>query len=245
MRQQQKKNRMRGRGRKAPNPMSRNYESNGPDVKIRGNPAHIAEKYTALARDALSSGDIVMAENYLQHAEHYNRIIAAAQAMNVRGDENGPMHGRGPQPAFDSFRDDDDDQPDTGDEDEGDYGSQRQPHVQAQPQPQASQSAPQANPQGGAQGGSQGSGEEPRGNREFRNRRDQRPRRRPRSEDGQNGAEINSAPREPRGEGRPERAERGERPERAERADRSGMSADAAMLPESLFGSPAARGAEE
>src|SRR5690606_15171880 len=41
----------------------------------------IAEKYTALARDAQAAGDRVMAENYLQHAEHYNRIIAAAQGQ--------------------------------------------------------------------------------------------------------------------------------------------------------------------
>jgi hypothetical protein len=76
---------MRGRNnnqnRKGPNPLTRNYESNGPDVKIRGSAQQIAEKYAALARDAMSSGDRVMAENYLQHAEHYNRIIAAAQAQ--------------------------------------------------------------------------------------------------------------------------------------------------------------------
>ncbi len=68
-------------GRKPQNPLSRNYESSGPDVKIRGTAAQIAEKYIALARDASSSGDSVMAENYLQHAEHYNRIIMAAQAQ--------------------------------------------------------------------------------------------------------------------------------------------------------------------
>lgn len=62
------------------NPLSRNYDSNGPDVKIRGTAAHIAEKYTAMARDALSSGDTVTAENLFQHAEHYNRIIMAAQS---------------------------------------------------------------------------------------------------------------------------------------------------------------------
>ena len=67
--------------RRGPNPLTRNYESNGPDVKIRGSAQQIAEKYAALARDAMSSGDRVMAENYLQHAEHYNRIIAAAQAQ--------------------------------------------------------------------------------------------------------------------------------------------------------------------
>lgn len=70
-----------GGGRKPQNPLSRNFESNGPDVKIRGTAAHIAEKYVSLARDALSVGDIVQAENYLQHAEHYNRIIMAAQTQ--------------------------------------------------------------------------------------------------------------------------------------------------------------------
>jgi hypothetical protein len=75
---------MRGRGnnpnRKGPNPLTRSYESTGPDVKVRGTALHVAEKYVALARDAQSSGDRVLAENYLQHAEHYYRIIAAAQA---------------------------------------------------------------------------------------------------------------------------------------------------------------------
>lgn len=79
---QQNRNRSRGRGRKNQNPMSRNYESNGPDVKIRGTASHVAEKYSVLARDALSSGDPITAENYYQHAEHYNRIIMAAQAQN-------------------------------------------------------------------------------------------------------------------------------------------------------------------
>lgn len=101
MRPQQQNRRMRGRnnnggggsggggnnnnnnnnGRKGPNPLTRNYESNGPDVKIRGSAQQIAEKYATLARDAHSAGDRVMSENYLQHAEHYNRIIAAAQAQ--------------------------------------------------------------------------------------------------------------------------------------------------------------------
>ncbi|TWF50393.1 DUF4167 domain-containing protein [Neorhizobium alkalisoli] len=67
--------------RKGGNPLSRTYDSSGPDIKIRGTAQHIAEKYSTLARDAQSSGDRVMAENYLQHAEHYNRIIAAAQAQ--------------------------------------------------------------------------------------------------------------------------------------------------------------------
>jgi hypothetical protein len=89
MRPQQQNRRMRGRNnnnnnnnnRKGPNPLTRSYESNGPDVKIRGSAQQIAEKYSTLARDAQSSGDRVMAENYLQHAEHYYRIIAAAQGQ--------------------------------------------------------------------------------------------------------------------------------------------------------------------
>ena len=79
MRQGQQSRRGRGRGRKPQNQLSRNLESNGPDVKIRGTASHIAEKYSNLARDALSSGDPVTAENFLQHAEHYYRIIMAAQ----------------------------------------------------------------------------------------------------------------------------------------------------------------------
>lgn len=94
MRQQHQKSRSRGRGRKPQNPMSRNYESNGPDVKIRGNPSHIAEKYSTLARDALSNGDRVIAENYLQHAEHYNRIVAAAQAQQAQQRQERQDHER-------------------------------------------------------------------------------------------------------------------------------------------------------
>lgn len=85
--------------RKGPNPLTRNYESNGPDVKIRGSAQQIAEKYATLARDAMSSGDRVMAENYLQHAEHYNRIIAAAQAQ---------MPIQNVQPVRDEFDEDED-----------------------------------------------------------------------------------------------------------------------------------------
>ncbi len=100
MRQSNQKSRSRGRGRKPQNNMSRNFESNGPDVKIRGNAAHIADKYTTLARDCLSNGDRVIAENYLQHAEHYNRIVAAAQQQ---ADERAAeMAARNPQPDVDN-----------------------------------------------------------------------------------------------------------------------------------------------
>jgi hypothetical protein len=85
---QNQNKRMRGRNnnnnnnnnnRKNHNPLTRVFESNGPDVKIRGTASHIADKYIQLARDAQASGDPVGAENYYQHAEHYFRLIAAAQ----------------------------------------------------------------------------------------------------------------------------------------------------------------------
>ncbi len=86
--------RMRGRNRgKSHNPLTKVYESNGPDVKIRGTASHVAEKYIQLARDAQTSGDPVGAENYYQHAEHYFRMIAAAQEQFR---QNAPFYGNRP-----------------------------------------------------------------------------------------------------------------------------------------------------
>src|SRR5688572_30734801 len=51
------------------------FDSNGPDVRIRGTAHQVCEKYLTLAKDAASAGDRIVAENYLQHAEHYQRII--------------------------------------------------------------------------------------------------------------------------------------------------------------------------
>jgi hypothetical protein len=84
---------MRGRNRRGPNPLTRSYESNGPDVKVRGTAQHVTEKYTQLARDAHVSGDRVMAENYLQHAEHYYRIITAAHQSQL-AQQNGTVDER-------------------------------------------------------------------------------------------------------------------------------------------------------
>ncbi|WP_374625049.1 DUF4167 domain-containing protein [Devosia sp.] len=127
--QQNNKNRSRGRnnngGRKHGNPLSRNYESNGPDVKVRGNAAHIAEKYLQLARDAQSSGDSVMAENYLQHAEHYFRILSAAQPQAGQRDQFGQ------QGEEDDY--DDDFAPIN---DRFASPEPRQPYQQSQPQPE-------------------------------------------------------------------------------------------------------------
>src|SRR5512135_2071966 len=100
MRNGQNNKRMRNRnnnnnrndgGRRGQNPMTRVFESNGPDIKIRGTASHVAEKYVQLARDARSSGDPVAAENYYQHAEHYFRLIAAAQEQ-LRQNQPQPRH---------------------------------------------------------------------------------------------------------------------------------------------------------
>ena len=136
MRNGQKRMRGRGNHRKSQNPLTRVYESNGPDVKIRGTASHIAEKYIQLARDAQGSGDPVAAENYYQHAEHYFRLIAAAQEQfrqqNPYYNNQQPQQGApGGQPqggdeAFDG--DDDEAQP---------FMGQNEPsYVPREPQPQ-------------------------------------------------------------------------------------------------------------
>lgn len=71
------------------------FDSNGPDVRIRGNAWQVNEKYLALARDAAASGDRIQAENYLQHAEHYFRIITQIQEAENRQREGQQGQGRG------------------------------------------------------------------------------------------------------------------------------------------------------
>lgn len=66
-----------GQNRSATSLRNQIFDSNGPDMRVRGNAFQVHEKYQALAKDALTSGDRVLAENYLQHAEHYYRIIEA------------------------------------------------------------------------------------------------------------------------------------------------------------------------
>jgi Domain of unknown function (DUF4167) len=72
-----------GRRNSGYNPHGKFYESNGPDVKIRGTAANIAEKYQQLARDAHTSGDLVAAEGYQQYAEHYYRLVAEQERSRV------------------------------------------------------------------------------------------------------------------------------------------------------------------
>ena len=87
MRQPQNAKRGRGRGRRGngnnnhhnhvPN-RNTSYESNGPDVKLRGNAQQLHEKYMGLAHDAASAGERISAEAYTQFADHYFRLHQAA-----------------------------------------------------------------------------------------------------------------------------------------------------------------------
>jgi Domain of unknown function (DUF4167) len=79
----------RGNGRKNSNPRSHNYESNGPEVKVRGNAQQVVEKYLAMARDATLTDDRVAAENYFQHAEHYYRLMTANGGGSEQRDQQG------------------------------------------------------------------------------------------------------------------------------------------------------------
>jgi hypothetical protein len=91
-------------------PLNRNhvFDSNGPDVRLRGTAQQLFEKYLQLGRDATGAGDRVMAESYFQHAEHYFRILNAMNQAQQQGGgqqqhqqrryQNGPEQ-EGPEPA--------------------------------------------------------------------------------------------------------------------------------------------------
>jgi hypothetical protein len=103
-------------------PLNRNhvFDSNGPDLRIRGTSQQLFEKYLQLGRDATSSGDRVMAESYFQHAEHYFRILNAMNQAAQQGAPNGQghqsAHNGQRRPSFDEEDQASDDPPGTGDQ---------------------------------------------------------------------------------------------------------------------------------
>jgi hypothetical protein len=107
--------RQRGRGRKSNGQQNRNFESNGPDIKIRGSASHVYDKYQQLARDAASSGDRIAAESYLQHAEHYFRVMRSQQQFQQRdrpeegGMREAQQHGGGYHGGYSNGRDETED----------------------------------------------------------------------------------------------------------------------------------------
>ena len=102
------------------NIINRVFESAGPDGKVRGTPQQIIDKYQALARDAQVSGDRVAAESYLQHSEHYSRLLGEAQRQQ--------MENR----SFNQQQERDDGQP-RGDD--GHAARRRRPSRERRPQP--------------------------------------------------------------------------------------------------------------
>jgi hypothetical protein len=87
MKRQRSRNRNGGGGGKPQHNANRAFDSNGPEgVKVRGAAQHVYEKYQQLARDAQTAGDRVLAENYLQHAEHYFRLMRAMQPQRPVSD---------------------------------------------------------------------------------------------------------------------------------------------------------------
>ncbi|MFV0298321.1 MAG: DUF4167 domain-containing protein [Hyphomicrobiaceae bacterium] len=236
MRQGQQHRRGRGRNnnqnnnhhRKSQNPLTRSFESNGPDVKVRGTPAHIAEKYQQLARDAQSSGDHVLAENYLQHAEHYNRIILSFREQQVQQNGDG-ANNQGRQ--FNQPRQDLNGETQDAGEDMAaqpvadDPGASEQPRVARHPgeQPQMDDGRPVRNADNGEarEGGrfrdrqSRTDGYD-RAERGFERRRDR--------ENADVGAEQDAAPAEDGGPRERTRSSRGEGG--ARRRERFGMGSD-------------------
>ncbi|GAB4386276.1 DUF4167 domain-containing protein [Albidovulum sp.] len=93
-RSRSKSNRQRSLG----NIINRVFDSSGPEGKVRGTPQQIIDKYLALARDAQLSNDRVAEQNFLQHAEHYTRLLAEAQREMQREQEARQQHHQQQQP---------------------------------------------------------------------------------------------------------------------------------------------------
>lgn len=117
------------------------FESSGPEVKIRGTAQQVYEKYLSLARDAVSAGDRIAAEGYFQFADHYYRLVNAA---NGNGQPRGDQNNRIPPPpesAAGQFGSDDGDATDAagdmtddeGDDEDGMEAAREGDHSQPEP----------------------------------------------------------------------------------------------------------------
>ena len=99
--------RSRNTGRRFPNQRGGSFESNGPEVKVRGTAQQVLEKYQSLARDAYSAGDRILSEGYWQHAEHYLRILSENNESQGRDGNNRPRtHGNRDEDMDAEFGDD-------------------------------------------------------------------------------------------------------------------------------------------
>jgi len=224
-----------GGGKPQAHNANRAFDSNGPDgVKVRGNPQHVFEKYQQLARDANAAGDRVLGENYLQHAEHYFRLLRAIQpnrpASEIIGrdqfasgydidfeDEGGQAQAIAADEAA----------AESGPREDTEAGEQNRDQNRDRPRDRGEWQARDDRPRDRdrAEGGSRDRWRERdgAGNRDRNRNRDDRPRDdRPRDDrprDDRPRAEGSDRP-ERQDRDRSERPERNDRPERAEREDR-------------------------
>ncbi len=105
-----RRQRNRSGAARASNPgKSRVFDSNGPDVRIRGTAFQVTEKYLALAKDAAAAGDKVLEESYLQHAEHYQRLINSWENDMQLTSDRSHQENDAPRARTESNRSDDDD----------------------------------------------------------------------------------------------------------------------------------------
>ncbi len=204
MKRQRSRNRGGGGGGKPQqHNANRAFESNGPEnLKVRGAAQLVYDKYQQLARDAATGGDRVLAENFLQHAEHYYRVLRLMQPQRPASD----FISRDPfAPAYEVDMDDEGEsaevvQPDGGDsrgEDDGGYdraGRDRYDRDRPDRDRDRGESRVDRN------------GEAPRSERQDRPDRQDRPRDRDRDR-----GEYRAEPERPQGESRADREGRYER----------------------------------
>lgn len=127
-----RRQRSRGNGRRYPNQRGNSFESSGPEAKVRGSAQQVLDKYQSLARDAFSAGDRILAEGYLQHAEHYYRILNTDNANggrdNNRGQQgrnnNGADQGENQKPSEETASSENSDAPAQATEDAGQSASE-------------------------------------------------------------------------------------------------------------------------
>ncbi|OJY27184.1 MAG: hypothetical protein BGP11_13885 [Rhodobacterales bacterium 65-51] len=204
-RSRSKSNRPRTMG----NIINRVFDSSGPEGKVRGTPQQIIEKYLILARDAQLSNDRVAAENFLQHAEHYTRMLSEAQrelaaeqeARQQQYQNHNNQQGGGQnngQPGGNPRHQDRSDRNDARDPGAGD-----QPEVPAEAMTLTADEestlveTPEMKREGQPQAGQNQRREGDRSRRDFRGSRPQYDRRAPRGEGNEGAAEPAATPEAP------------------------------------------------
>lgn len=194
------------------NVVNRVFDSSGPEGKVRGTPQQIIEKYLALARDAQLSGDRVAEQSFLQHAEHYTRMLGEAQREQAERQAQ-----FGGQPGFTEDRD--------GEGRRDEYRNEQQRNDQQRYDQQRNGEGRSDQPRADHQRGEQQRGEPRRddGRRDGRGERDSR--REDRRDD--------------RGERESRRDDRRERP--APQPEAAAAAVDPDMLPDFLKAAPAAQ----